>query len=103
MPKYKPSIIQFGEPECFLCHKKYPPFEIHHAVPGRGNKGICTELGLVVWLCPMCHRNLHDHNIGYKELQIAAQRAYIEEQKKIGYPEDLCRDMWYERFKKFYE
>jgi hypothetical protein len=103
MAKYKPSIVQSGPPECFICHTKRLPLEIHHMIPGRGNKGICTELGLVCWLCPECHRKLHDQGVNYKEVQAAAQRAFIKEQKKIGYPEDVCRDLWYERFKKFYD
>lgn len=101
--KYIPSIMQGTPPECFLCHKKNPPFELHHAIPGNGNRDICTEFGLWVWLCPVCHRNLHDHNVGYKEVQISAQKKFIEHYKKKGLSEEVAREVWYERFKKFYE
>ena len=101
--KYVPSIMQ-GKTECYLCHVPMSAgLEVHHAIPGRGNRKICTELGLTVWLCSMCHRKLHDYNIGYREIQADAQRAFIEDQKKKGLPESVARDMWYERFKKFYD
>ena len=100
--KYKPSIMQ-SKCECYLCHKDYTAgLEVHHAIPGRGNRTICTELGLTVWLCAKCHRDLHDKNIGYKEVQAAAQQAYIEDMKKQGYPEEAAKEEWFRRFKKFY-
>ena len=101
--KYIPSIMQTGEPECYLCHKKNPPFELHHAISGNGNRAICTELGLWIWLCPKCHRDLHEKNIGYKEVQADAQKSFIKNQRKKGFTEEVAREIWYERFKKFYE
>lgn len=100
---YKPSIIQ-TKCECYLCKADYRNgLEVHHAIPGRGNRKICTDLGLTVWLCPNCHRNLHDKGIGYKEIQMAAQKAYIVSEKKKGIPEEVVRATWYERFMKFYD
>ena len=100
---YVPSIIQ-TKCECYLCHEGMESgLEVHHAIPGRGNRKICTEWGLTVWLCPKCHRDLHDHNIGYKEIQADAQRAFIREQKKKGLSESVAREIWYDRFKKYYD
>jgi len=99
---YIPSIVQTGEVKCYLCGRKDLGLEVHHCIPGRGNRKICTDLGLWTWLCPKCHRNLHDHNVGYKEIQADAQKAFIAEQKKKGLAESVAREIWYERFKKFY-
>ena len=98
---YVPSIIQ-AKVECYLCHKQ-GELELHHAIPGNGNRKICTELGLWVWLCPKCHRDLHDHNNGYKKIQADAQKEFIKAEMKKGLPESVCRDVWYERFRKFYD
>ena len=101
--KYKASIMQ-NKVECYLCHAPMSKgLEVHHAIPGNGNRKICTEFGLWIYCCPKCHRNLHDHGVGYKEVQADAQRAFIKDQKKKGLPESVARDMWYERFKKFYD
>lgn len=100
---YVPSIIQ-TKCECYLCHKGMESgLEVHHAIPGRGNRKICTEWGLTVWLCPKCHRDLHDHNIGYKEIQVDAQKSFIREQKKKGLSENVAREIWYSRFMKFFD
>ena len=100
---YKPSIMQ-TKCECYLCHKgPESGLEVHHAIPGRGNRKICTELGLTVWLCSKCHDNLHNHNIGYKEVQAAAQEAFIKDMKHQGYPVDIAREEWYRRFLKYYD
>ena len=99
---YVPSIIQTGAAKCYLCGKQYG-LEIHHAIPGRGNRAICTELGLVTWLCEKCHRDLHDKGIGYKKIQADAQKAFIADRKKKGLPESVAREEWYSRFMKFYE
>ena len=102
--KYVPSIIQAGEAKCYLCGKPYNVgLVVHHAIPGTGNRKICTELGLTVYLCNPCHKDLHDRGIGYKEIQADAQRAFIKQQMKKGISEDIARDYWYDRFKKFYD
>lgn len=102
MPKYVPSIVQTGPVKCYLCGKP-TDLEVHHCIPGRGNKKICTELGLTCWLCRKCHADLHDRGIKYKEVQADAQKAFIADQKKKGLPESVARDMWYSKFLKFYD
>lgn len=103
MSKYVPSIMQTGVAKCYLCGKQYGVLEVHHAIPGNGNRKICTELGLMVWLCPKCHEDLHIKNIGYKKIQADAQKAFIADRRRKGFPESVAREEWYSRFKKFYE
>lgn len=99
--KYVPSIVQ-NTAQCYLCGR-LTDLELHHCIPGRGNRKICTELGLTVWLCRRCHADLHDRGIGYKKVQEDAQKAFIKKSKKQGLTEDIARSIWYERFKKFYD
>lgn len=103
MKKYIPSIVQTGEAQCYVCHRKGCELQIHHCIAGRGNRAICTEWGLTVWICPKCHEQLHDLSIQYKRIQADAQRAFIKARRKEGYPEDVARDLWYSRFLKFYD
>lgn len=98
---YKPSKIQ-TTCECFICHKPYTvKLDHHHAIGGR-NRSKCDEFGLWVWLCRECHTKLHDKGEHEKEIQAAAQNAFITEMKKKGVPEDVCREEWYRQFGKFY-
>lgn len=101
--KYVPSIIQTGPAKCYVCGRQGCELQIHHAIPGRGNRGICTEWGLTVWICPRCHERLHDESVEYKRIKADAQKAFIKDRMKQGYPEEACKEMWYERFLKFYD
>ena len=96
------SIMQ-DKCECYFCHKT-TGLEQHHAIPGNGNRKICDEFGLWVYLCAEHHREVHDKCTDkYRFLQAQAQRDFIKEQKKKGYPESVCRELWYSRFFKFYD
>lgn len=103
MKKYVPSKIQ-QSCECYICHKPASAgLDHHHCLHGTGDKKKADEDGLWVWLCRDCHRRLHDFNEHDKELQALAQRTYINEQKKKGYPADAARELYFSRYKKFYE
>lgn len=60
------SIIQ-KETECYMCRKLYGRYvdlpnyglELHHVIPGTANRQKSDEYGLVVWLCPRHHREIH--------------------------------------------
>lgn len=102
--KYPPSIMESGEAKCYICGAPWQRgLEVHHAIPGRGNRKICTEWGLTVHLCNKCHDRLHDESVEYKRIKADAQRAFIKDRMRQGYPEDACKEMWYERFLKFYD
>ena len=101
--KYIPSKIQ-TKCECYLCHKDYTAgLQHHHCLHGTGDRKKADEDGLWVWLCNDCHRKLHDKGEHNKELQALAQRTYIKEQMKIGYPEEAAREIYFKRYMKFYE
>lgn len=100
--KYIPSAVQH-KCECFICHKGYTAgLDHHHMIPGRQRKA-CDDNGLWVWLCRECHSKLHDTGEHDKEIRALAQKTFIENMKKKGYPEDSCREEWYRIFGKFYD
>lgn len=97
-----PSIIPQKTPtQCYFCRKQYD-LQKHHVIAGK-SRNLCVQHGLWVWLCPEHHSLLHDHNVGYKELQAEGQKAFIKNMKKQGYPEDVCREEWFRIFGKFYD
>lgn len=103
--KYPPSIMESGEAKCYVCGAswKNTGLEIHHAIPGGGNRKICTEWGLTVHICSRCHSRLHDESVEYKRIKADAQKAFIKDRMRQGYPEEVCKEMWYARFLKFYD
>lgn len=100
---YKPSKIQ-KETECYLCHAPYTVgLSHHHCLHGTGDRKKADEDGLWVWLCNKCHSALHDKGEHDKELQALAQRTYIKEQMRIGYPKDVAREIYFMRYRKYYD
>lgn len=96
------SIMQ-EKRECYFC-KKTADLTQHHAIPGNGNRKICDEFGLWVYLCMGCHSEVHDKCTDkYRFLQAQAQRDFIREQGKKGFTESVAREVWYSRFLKFYD
>lgn len=66
------SIIQDSEDRwCYLCHRT-GPLEVHHVLHGSRRK-MADRYGLTVYLCPECHRNLHDHGMWDIELEQVGQ------------------------------
>lgn len=102
MSNYKPSIMQ-DKCECYICHAPYTVgLDHHHAIGGRNRKK-SDEFALWIWLCRKCHSELHDFGKHEKEIQAAAQKAFIAHHKKIGYPESICREEWFRNFGKYYD
>lgn len=68
--KYKytnvPSLIQQDRSEdeaiCFIC-KRGGVVEFHHILNGSLRK-VSEEIGAWVWLCPTCHRKIHNYRHG---------------------------------------
>jgi Zn-finger protein len=77
--KYR-SIMDAGE-ECYLCGSE-SNLQIHHCLHGTANRKLADEDGLVVKLCPNCHRALHDKGVSDKDLQKTAQRVWMHYNKK---------------------
>ena len=90
------SIIQTTK-ECFICREFYgiegAPDDPHHCIHG-GSRRRADSDGLYVYLCRFHHDRLHDHGEFDKELQIIAQRKFLETH---------TRKEWFERYGKFYD
>lgn len=71
------SIIPGNDPYvCFLCGRKGGNTHLHHMIHGTWGRPIADRYGLVVHLCPRCHRRLHDRGEHDAELKQLAQKTY---------------------------
>lgn len=72
------SIIPGGNNRnrCFLCFET--PTDRHHCMYGTANRAKAEEWGLTVYLCPECHRKLHDQGLNARFLKQVAQQAFEE-------------------------
>lgn len=67
------SIIS-TEKRCFLCGQQNG-LTLHHCVHG-ANRKKADEDGLTVYLCVLCHTNLHQRGWHDKDLKVIAQKAW---------------------------
>ena len=110
MAKYVPSHIQEGISKCYISGKMYG-LDRHHVLHGRGIKPLAEEDGLWIWLDHKLHMDIHDKGyaqipgfkITDKELQALGQRTFIKDKMRQGYPEDVARDLFRERYGRFYD
>lgn len=72
------SIVQDGEPRCFVCGS-VRELELHHIMPGVANRRWSTKLGLVCYLCRTHHTGQYgvhyNRNLMFA-LKQEAQRAF---------------------------
>ena len=69
------TIIQ-DERVCYRCGKT-ENLHRHHALAGN-YRGNAERLGLKIYLCPECHRFVHDHEDIMKEYRKMAQLKAME-------------------------
>lgn len=61
---------------CFLCHSE-GAVEAHHCIHGTANRRLAEQDGLIVNLCPTCHRKVHDHGLFDDDLMCSAEMSWI--------------------------
>lgn len=76
MQKKTFSVIDNDNTSCFLCGRR-GAMHRHHALHGSRRKK-AEEYGLTVYLCPICHQELHDHGKNDLELERLAQEKFEE-------------------------
>lgn len=54
------SILQDDLTICYICGRK--PVELHECIPGTAGRQKSKDNGLVIALCPECHRRVHEHD-----------------------------------------
>lgn len=70
------SIIQREDDRrCYLCEAQ-GMLETHHCIKG-SNRKIADREGLTVYLCPACHRLLHDTGRDEKKLMQIAEAVWM--------------------------
>ena len=82
------SIIDNDREHCFICHR-FGITEEHHMLSGNSNRKISESLGLKIYICPFCHRDLHDKN---RELELYVKRlAQIKYEETYGTRTDFIK------------
>ena len=85
----KQSIIPCSRFECYICHTP-GTLHRHHCMHG-SRRQKAEEYGLTVFLCPTCHRLLHDKGYYDRHLQKVAQEAFEEK---------YSHELWMQEFGK---
>lgn len=66
-----------------MCGQTYG-LELHHCIHGSGRRKLADEDGLTVYLCHVCHRNLHDHGFFDTDLKMVAQTQWQKHYNKTA-------------------
>ena len=74
MSKVRSILPDDEEKICYLCGS-YGNMEVHH-IFGGSVRQTCDKHRLIVHLCPMCHKRLHDHGENKQLLHQIGQQAY---------------------------
>lgn len=72
------SIMQEGEPRCYICGTTQN-LELHHAMHGYANRKLADRYHLVVWLCADHHRGkigVHNDIVTDERIKRDAQFAF---------------------------
>ncbi len=83
------SILRV-EKECYICLRP-DPVQLHHIFEG-SRRGISDRLGLVVWLCPKCHDDIHREPELMRRLKQVAQRTYEKEHTRTEWMREVQKN-----------
>ena len=89
------SIIQTGEPRCYVCGSMVN-LEIHHAMHGTANRKLAEKYHLTVWLC----RDHHTGRLGVHSDPIIDER--IKKDAQRAFEAQYGHSMWMQTFRKNY-
>lgn len=73
---HKSIMMNLEVKKCYLCERQ-GIVEAHHCIHGTANRRIADKDGLIVNLCPDCHRKIHDMGVMDSELKYFAQLAWM--------------------------
>ena len=79
MSKYKDaeSILQEVR-YCKVCGFEEPVLARQHVFEGPANRRQSAKYGLWVWVCPDCHKDIHERPEAYKKLKQDAQEIAMK-------------------------
>lgn len=73
---HKSIITNLDIKTCYLCGER-GLMEAHHCIHGTANRRLADKDGLIVNLCPECHRKLHDKGVMDDHLKAIAENAWL--------------------------
>lgn len=88
------SILQANR-KCYICGRSNGALHVHHVFEGTANRAVSDRYGLTVFVCPNCHRAIHENPKALEWLKREAQ-----EKAMIEY--DWSADQFRKRFGKNY-
>lgn len=75
---------------CYICgHGGIT--QVHHMVPGV-YRDKSDKYGLMVNLCPPCHKALHDHGVHYRDMKQYAQIIFLKNYSMELWWHEFCKD-----------
>jgi len=85
------SIITDDMESCYICGSNI--VQIHHVIYGTANRKMSDKYGLIIPLCPYCHKRVHeqDRNLDL-QLHRLAQRRFTEEYPYLNFMEVFGRN-----------
>ena len=95
MAKQSKSIMQQGDPRCFLCGRR-TELERHHVMAGTANRKLSEEYGLWIWLCRSCHTGTEGAQYSRGKADSLKRLAQIAFEARHGH------NAWMETFRKNY-
>ena len=95
MAKQSRSIVQQGDPRCFMCGKRVN-LERHHIFGGVANRPLSEKYGLWVYLCHECHTGAEGAQYNREKGDALKRLGQIAFEGKHSHEE------WMELFKKNY-
>lgn len=106
----KKIILDTKKGVCYVCDRTTNT-ELHHIFYGRKYRRIADEEGMVVYLCPACHRGTdgvhgkNGHALDYTLKEMAQEeweRLFIERYPYKRHAKDAAREAWLRLFGKNY-
>ena len=61
-------MVVSEEKHCVFCNS--PFVEVHHIFEGRGRRKLSDKYGLTVYICRLCHNEVHKYPNTGKDLQL---------------------------------
>lgn len=78
------SIVTKDYRRCFICHAKRN-LEVHHVFFGSANRKLSDKYGLVVPLCPDCHRGRNGVHNNYQLDLYIKRYAQLQFEKEYSF------------------
>jgi Zn-finger protein len=96
----EPPVLNTSDEECYICGFG-GDLAVHEIYYGRKNRGMSKRHGCYVWLCPSCHRLIHekpDNGRTDRRLKRECQQAVIEKLNSENHDGRKIFMAWFGRY-----